>query len=261
MATKVKDINSMLDLICKEADGIGLKPADQILNAASTTSVEPRELNFRLTHPFVDDSQVGGRYGDVSTVIDMLIGSYDSGDDLSIIAIVGMGGMDFDIQKDELIQLGMAQGYLRPSSGSNSETEDVGNNYFNILLHNSLFQDVKLDEFNNITSCKMYHLVHDLALDVSQGNCLYLTSISVAGEQRYHPEVQHPALDFIRQKSFEIPKEYVGKLRTIFLNVNLPKNVAKVKCIHALSLGNVGVDESPSFVCKFIHLRYLKDIY
>ncbi|GMP78826.1 hypothetical protein CsSME_00034617 [Camellia sinensis var. sinensis] len=93
MATKVKDINSMLDLICKEADGIGLKPADQILNAASTTSVEPRELNFRLTHPFVDDSQVGGRYGDVSTVIDMLIGSYDSGDDLSIIAIVGMGGM------------------------------------------------------------------------------------------------------------------------------------------------------------------------
>ncbi|GMP78820.1 hypothetical protein CsSME_00034612 [Camellia sinensis var. sinensis] len=93
MATKVKDINSMLDLICKEADGIGPQPADQILNAASTTSVEPRELNFRLTHPFVDDSQVVGRDCDVSTVIDMLIGSYDSGNDLSVIAIVGMGGM------------------------------------------------------------------------------------------------------------------------------------------------------------------------
>ncbi|CAL5330589.1 unnamed protein product [Camellia sinensis] len=34
-----------------------------------------------------------GRDGDVSTMIDMLIGSYDSGDDLSVIAIVGMGGM------------------------------------------------------------------------------------------------------------------------------------------------------------------------
>ncbi|GMP78823.1 hypothetical protein CsSME_00034615 [Camellia sinensis var. sinensis] len=92
MAHKVKDINSMLDLICKEANGIGLKPADQLLNAASP-SVEPRDLNFRLTHPFVVDSQVLGRDGDVSTVIDMLIGSYESGDDLSVIAIVGMGGM------------------------------------------------------------------------------------------------------------------------------------------------------------------------
>ncbi|CAL5381590.1 unnamed protein product [Camellia sinensis] len=89
---KLEDINSMLDLICKEANDIGLKPADQLLNAAST-SVKPRDLNFRLTHPFVDDSQVVGRDGDVSTMIDMLIGSYDSGDDLSVIAIVGMGGM------------------------------------------------------------------------------------------------------------------------------------------------------------------------
>ncbi|GMP41172.1 hypothetical protein CsSME_00011367 [Camellia sinensis var. sinensis] len=47
MAHKVKDINSMLDLICKEANDIGLKPADQLLNAAST-SVKPRDLNFRL---------------------------------------------------------------------------------------------------------------------------------------------------------------------------------------------------------------------
>mgnify|MGYP003702962863 CR=1 FL=1 len=92
MAHKVKDINSVLDLICKEANDIGLKPADQLLNAACT-SVETRELNFRLTHPFVDDSQVVGRNGDVSTVIDMLIGSYESGDDLSVIAIVRISGM------------------------------------------------------------------------------------------------------------------------------------------------------------------------
>ncbi|THF97898.1 hypothetical protein TEA_021908 [Camellia sinensis var. sinensis] len=60
MANKVKNINFLLDNLCKDADGFGLKPVDQILNAAST-SFEPREVNFRLTHPFVDDKQVVGR--------------------------------------------------------------------------------------------------------------------------------------------------------------------------------------------------------
>ncbi|KAF5941414.1 hypothetical protein HYC85_019056 [Camellia sinensis] len=92
MANKVKNINLLLDNLCKDADGFGLKPADQILNSAST-SVEPREVNFRLTHPFLDDKQVVGRDGDVSTVIDMLLSSDNTVDDLPVIAIVGMGGM------------------------------------------------------------------------------------------------------------------------------------------------------------------------
>ncbi|GMP78847.1 hypothetical protein CsSME_00034634 [Camellia sinensis var. sinensis] len=88
MAHKVKIINLLLDNLCEEANDIGLRPADRILNAASA-SVEPREVNFRITHPFVDDdSQVVGRDGDVSTVIDMLIGSDNTVDDLSVIAIV-----------------------------------------------------------------------------------------------------------------------------------------------------------------------------
>ncbi|KAL7234631.1 hypothetical protein ACSBR1_018133 [Camellia fascicularis] len=139
---------------------------------------------------------------------------------------------DFNIQKDELIQLWMAQGYLQPSSGSNLEMEDVGNNYFNILLHNSLFQDIKLDVYNNIICCKMHDLVHDLALDVSEGNCLALTWI--AGEVNYHPEVQHLSLDLRGKISFKFPKENVGKLRTLLLKQNLPKNIAKIECIRAL---------------------------
>ncbi|XP_028121471.1 putative disease resistance protein RGA4 [Camellia sinensis] len=487
MAHKVKDINSMLDLICKEPNDIGLKQTDQLLNAA-TTSVEPREVTFRVSQHFVDHSEVVGRDGDVSTVIDMLLGSDNTGDDLSVIAIVGMGEMgkitlvqlvydnkkvvkhfgdermwicvsddfivesllnqmvqsltrseseieniegivrnlgeklngkkyllvlddvwnenldkwecmrnsllgidgsrgskiiattrsmrvvstmrtspslthhlsqlseneswtmfrkrafanggptetpnlvaigrkmmekckglplaikslgglmyskkhfheweliknseiwrsteikegiqpilrlsfdhlpspylkhcfaycsifpkDFNIQKDELIQLWMAQGYLQPSLRSNLEMEDVGNDYFNILLHNSLFQDVQLDDYNNITTCKMHDLVHDLALDVSEGKCLALTSI--ATEANYHPEVQH----LMVKTSFEIPKENVGKLRTLFLTGNLPKSIAEVECIRTMSLVDWYQKELPSSLRKLIHLRYLDD--
>ncbi|GMP78840.1 hypothetical protein CsSME_00034629 [Camellia sinensis var. sinensis] len=173
MANKVKNINLLLDNLCKDADGFGLKPADQILNSAST-SVEPREVNFRLTHPFLDDKQVVGRDGDVSAVIDMLLSSDNTIDDLPVIAIVGMGGMDFNIQKDELIQLWMAQGYLQPPLGSNLEMEDV---------------------------------------DVSKGNCLALTSIAseannhpetlpffVVGEDKGHKIEELGSLSKLRGK-------------------------------------------------------------
>ncbi|XP_058183936.1 putative disease resistance RPP13-like protein 1 [Rhododendron vialii] len=73
------------------------------------------------------------------------------------------------IIKDKLIQLWMALGYLQPPSRTNLEVEDIGNEYFNILLRRSLFQEVKLDEYNNIISCKMHDVVHDLAIEVFEG--------------------------------------------------------------------------------------------
>ncbi|KAL7234657.1 hypothetical protein ACSBR1_018159 [Camellia fascicularis] len=140
---------------------------------------------------------------------------------------------DFNIQKDELIQLWMAQGYLQPSSGSNLEMEDVGNNYFNILLHNSLFQDIKLDVYNNIICCKMHDLVHDLALDVSEGNCLALTWI--AGEVNYHPEVQHLSLDLRGKISFKFPKENNREL--------MPMMIGKLTSLQTIPFFVVGEDK------------------
>ncbi|KAK2975499.1 hypothetical protein RJ640_005238 [Escallonia rubra] len=53
---------------------------------------------------------------------------------------------DFNIQKDSLVQLWMALGLLHPPKGSGFFMEDVGNNYFNALLLNSLLQEVAKDK-------------------------------------------------------------------------------------------------------------------
>ncbi|KAK1364367.1 NB-ARC domain-containing protein [Heracleum sosnowskyi] len=72
---------------------------------------------------------------------------------------------DSDIYKDQLIQIWMALGFLL--GDGNALMEYIGNEYFDILLSNSLLQDVEKDIFGNVTKCKMHDLVHDLALDVS----------------------------------------------------------------------------------------------
>ena len=46
---------------------------------------------------------------------------------------------DYEIKKEELILLWMAEGFLQPSQGSSSVMEDIGNKHFDILLTNSLF--------------------------------------------------------------------------------------------------------------------------
>jgi hypothetical protein len=81
---------------------------------------------------------------------------------------------DFVIEKKLLVQHWMAEGFLQPSQRNFSTMEDIGNKYFDFLLANSLFQDLKKDFYGDIRSCKMHDLVHDLALSISKSETLNL---------------------------------------------------------------------------------------
>ncbi|MED6118136.1 hypothetical protein PIB30_000118 [Stylosanthes scabra] len=70
---------------------------------------------------------------------------------------------DSEIQKDELIQMWMAQGYLESSIEVES-VENVGNQYVKILLMGSFFQEASMDICGDIESFKMHDLMHDLAM-------------------------------------------------------------------------------------------------
>ncbi|XXG89731.1 hypothetical protein AAC387_Pa12g1663 [Persea americana] len=57
---------------------------------------------------------------------------------------------DYEFQKENLIQLWMAEGLIQPSKDCR-QMEDIGKEYFNNLLWRSFFQDAKRDQYGNIT--------------------------------------------------------------------------------------------------------------
>ncbi|KAL3497656.1 hypothetical protein ACH5RR_040388 [Cinchona calisaya] len=84
MAHKIKNIMISLEEAFKEANQIGVR-------AVELTNTHSNSGEIRLTHPFVDDTEIVGRDGDISSVKRMLTSSnYEK--DLPVVAIVGMGG-------------------------------------------------------------------------------------------------------------------------------------------------------------------------
>uniref|UniRef100_A0A803N195 Disease resistance protein winged helix domain-containing protein n=1 Tax=Chenopodium quinoa TaxID=63459 RepID=A0A803N195_CHEQI len=71
---------------------------------------------------------------------------------------------DYVMKKDTLIRLWMAHGYI--PLDDHQSLEDLGEEYFSILLRRCFFQDVSEDEDGNIRSCKIHDLMHDLAQQV-----------------------------------------------------------------------------------------------
>ncbi|RXH85011.1 hypothetical protein DVH24_041779 [Malus domestica] len=83
-------------------------------------------------------------------------------------AYCSMFEKDAEIQRDNLIQLWMAQGLLRSWPNGIKDMEDIGNEYFDILLQSSLFQDATMSDNGIVSECKM----HDLNLSIENCNGL-----------------------------------------------------------------------------------------
>ncbi|KAM0069570.1 putative P-loop containing nucleoside triphosphate hydrolase, leucine-rich repeat domain superfamily [Helianthus debilis subsp. tardiflorus] len=172
----------------------------------------------------------------------------------------------FRFDKDDLVVLWMAEGFLNKST-SNKQIEHLGHDYFDELLLRSFFQHAP----DNKSLFVMHDLINDLAT-------------SIAGEffARFDNEmekrIQEKALEKYRHMSF-VREEYVTykkfdtfkrfkSLRT-FLALEkscqrsfLPNNILvdllpKLQLLRVLSLSDFHISEVPESIGTLRHLRYL----
>ncbi|XP_047958920.1 disease resistance protein RGA2-like isoform X2 [Salvia hispanica] len=147
----------------------------------------------------------------------------------------------WEINKEELIELWMAEGFLFLQPSRRDDMEYVGNMFCNVLLQNSLLQAARTDSFG-----REYYMMHDLVHDLASS----VLSNNADGSIRYK---------FLENDSSRIPEEVSRNLRTLLLEggstfVTLFSNY---KCLHNLSLYGLRYKELPSSIRKLIHLRNL----
>ena len=86
---------------------------------------------------------------------------------------------DYEIEVEMLIQLWIAQGYVK-SSDPDECLEDIAVRYFSDLHWGSFFQEVRKDEFGNYKTCKMHDLMHDLVMLIAGEGCASSSNSEVA---------------------------------------------------------------------------------
>ncbi|XP_047954833.1 putative disease resistance protein RGA4 [Salvia hispanica] len=142
------------------------------------------------------------------------------------------------IERQILIEYWMAEGFL-----VGNDMESVGDNFINVLLHNSLLQIAERDDYGNVESCVMHDLVHDLASSVLAG------SHNADGIS----PVRYMSLE---ENSIDVLKQNAKYLRTL-LSMDHSIMFSDFQSVRVLTLGSDTVEELPSSIMKLIHLRVL----
>ncbi|CAL8107299.1 unnamed protein product [Prunus armeniaca] len=170
---------------------------------------------------------------------------------------------DYEIERDELINLWMAQDYVISKRSKNKGI--TGDAVFDNLMARSFFQDFKKNQDSGtITSCKMHDIVHDFVQFLTKNECLIMDHAECATSESklLGDKVRHLTLRYFLDGPLAISSNNCQKLRTLAtfdsrittIDSNL---ILQLKCLRTLNLSGNSMKELPKEIGELIHLRYI----
>ena len=168
---------------------------------------------------------------------------------------------DFEIEKEMLISLWMAQDYIVPFYKGQT-IEDAGEEYVSLFLKRSFFQDSKKNKSGEIVSFKMNNLMLDIAQNVANKEICTSTSLSDSVDE----EIRHLSVVRGGHSKYSLGKTHIysylhvgkngfkiEKVNNMFLN----SLIENCKSLKALDLSGLMINRLPESLGELVHIRYL----
>ncbi|KAG4206472.1 hypothetical protein ERO13_A03G010500v2 [Gossypium hirsutum] len=192
-------------------------------------------------------------WGSIESVLQLSFDHLSSPSLKKCFAYCAMFPKDYCFEKEQLIQLWMAEGFL----GSSMEMMDTGNKYLNELLSISLFQDVEKDTCGNILTFKMHDMVHDLALSVSKFDTLIFQENSASTLNEFF-HIRHLNVGCDGELLPRMLTMAAPKLHSLFSEIDVFKKLSiTFTSLRVLKFVGSNILELPTSLGELKHLRYL----
>ncbi|XP_038715867.1 putative disease resistance RPP13-like protein 1 [Tripterygium wilfordii] len=199
---------------------------------------------------------------------------------------------DYEFDRDELISLWMAEGFLHHPQGGKL-MEDLGIQYFDDLVSRSFFQSSSYNQVSRFFQAGssfqlsrsttprfvMHDLVCDLAQTIATEICYnYETKFEDDVSSLKYQNVRHASFTCLRDNEYEIFTRMkrlrtmvdfpIGRSSGYFLDwwgvygyKMMYKLLPEKKCLRVLSLTNSSIRKLPDSIGDLIHLRYMNLSY
>ncbi|XP_058079877.1 putative disease resistance protein RGA3 [Magnolia sinica] len=160
---------------------------------------------------------------------------------------------DHLMEKDTLVKLWLAQGFIKPDG--KREMEAIGGEYFDELLAQSLFQEVG---YSYAVRCTIHDLLHDLIQFITKNECCIFENGKMDTSS---VTVRHSSFIATRETShIPAPLCHAKKLRTLLQPGHseidtIPDHL--FQCARSLRAFDFRIKELPSSIGLLKHLRYL----
>lgn len=162
---------------------------------------------------------------------------------------------DYWINRENLVQLWIAEGFIRSEVGSQGLEDIAYDYYFMELLEHSFFHDVVRDDFGKVITCRMHDFMHDLARLIAG----FEYSIESIENSPIIPGHVQDCSVFGNFEELVIRKK--EKLRTLLLLSGKLENLCTLfeefSRLRVLDLSRSGIIELPVSIGASRHLRYL----